>query len=170
MTTDAIKQIQTVLFNEGLYHGSIDGLWGEISQSALDTLLDTHHVTATSFADPADVAAFRACKAGGKTDQECFRVGDNGIGAFGDDTTQGSGPCCALPPEDIEAKWGSVQAGHMQSVIVSANGKSVTMPLKELMPHKANVTNGAGIDLNPDAVAALGMTPPMKIAASWRWA
>src|SRR4051812_26848824 len=65
-----------------------------------------HDVLATSFADPADVAAFRRCKAAGGSDQECFRVGDNGIGKWGDDCTAGSGPKCALPPEDWLAKWG----------------------------------------------------------------
>jgi len=42
-----------------------------------------HKVIASSFADPADVRAFKRCKAQGKTDQECFRVGDNGVGCWG---------------------------------------------------------------------------------------
>ena len=46
-----------------------------------------HRVHASSFADPADVRRFRACKAAGKSDQECFKVGDNGVGCWGDDTT-----------------------------------------------------------------------------------
>ena len=42
---------------------------------------------ASSFADLADVRAFKRAKAKGMTDQEAFRYGDNGIGCFGDDVT-----------------------------------------------------------------------------------
>jgi hypothetical protein len=121
---------------------------------------------ASSFADPADVAAFRKCKASGKSDQECFAIGDNGIGKWGDDTTT-SVPMCALPPEDWEP-FGSSARG--KRVIVVANGRSVVVELRDTMPHKANIKNGAGIDLNPAAVAALGLKPPIMVPATWQWA
>ena len=63
-----------------------DGIWGPKSQAALNRVLrrgEGFTALASSFADPADVAAFRKCKRTGKTDQQCFRVGDNGIGQFG---------------------------------------------------------------------------------------
>jgi hypothetical protein len=56
-------------------------------------------VKASSFADPADIKAFRRCKAAGHTDQYCFSKGDNGIGAWGGDTTSDF-PLCALPRDD----------------------------------------------------------------------
>ena len=74
-----------------------DGFWGPKSQYALNDNRDGgdavpagagFKVTASSFADPADVKAFNHCKAQGKTDQECFKVGDNGIGQFGKLTAQ----------------------------------------------------------------------------------
>lgn len=129
-----------------------------------------HRVKASSFADPADVEAFRKCKSRGKTDKECFKVGDNGIGCWGDKTSESTGLSCALPPEDMEEKWGSVANAKNKLVIVSGNGKTITCVLKDRMPRRANIKNGAGIDLNPDAVRALGMEPPMMIEATWQWA
>lgn len=125
-----------------------------------------HEVRASSFADPADVAAFRRCKAKGKSDQECFKVGDNGIGCWGDDTT-GATPMCALPPED----WKPLgKAARGARVRVKANGREVICELRDTMPKRANIKNGAGIDLNPAAVAALGLHPPIMINATWEWA
>lgn len=120
---------------------------------------------ASSFADPADIRAFRRCKAQGKSDQQCFKVGDNGIGKWGDDTT-GAMPMCALPPDD----WEAVAKPRGKLVIVRANGKEVVCELRDTMPRKKNVKNGAMIDLNPAAVAALGMKPPIMVNAEWRWA
>ena len=125
-----------------------------------------HRVNASSFADPADVRRFRACKATGKSDQECFKLGDNGIGCWGDDTTA-EVPMCALPPEDWKPLGPKARGAK---VIVNANGREVTCELRDTMPRKANIKNGAGIDLNPAAVAALGLHPPIMIPATWHWA
>ncbi len=124
-----------------------------------------HFVKASSFADPADVLAFKRCKAGGGTDQECFKVGDNAIGCWGD-STSAPVPMCALPREDWQP-LGSAARGR--KVLVKANGHSVVCELRDTMPHKRNIKNGAGIDLNPAAVAKLGMKPPIMIAATWQW-
>lgn len=181
MTTTALearKQIQAIL------HVTQDGQIGPHTLAALQSLVTTgdaapwppeaqgdaevHHVMASSFADPADVSAFRHCKALGGSDQECFRVGDNGVGKWGDDCTAGSGPKCALPPEDWLARWG-VNARHAK-VLVTIGDKSVLCAMDDTMPHRANITNGASIDLNPDACAALGVTPPLMTKATWQWA
>ena len=128
-----------------------------------------HHGKASSFADPADIARFKRCKATGKSDAECFKVGDNGIGCWSDDVSQGTGPACALPPEDIQERFVTVAAAKHKRVQVTANGKTVVAILKDRMPHRANIHNGAIIDLNPDACAALGLKPPVMVAASWQW-
>src|SRR5687767_7411763 len=47
---------------------------------------------ASAFAYHADIVAFRKCKAQGKSDQQCFKVGDNGIGLWGDATYDTSVP------------------------------------------------------------------------------
>ncbi len=127
-----------------------------------------HHVKASSFADPADVAAFKKCKAQGKTDTQCFKVGDNGIGFAGDDCT-GPTPMCALPQEDWKERWGTKANARLKPVVVTANGRTVVCLLGDTMPKRANITNGAGIDLSPAAVKAIGKSPPLMISATWIW-
>src|SRR5262245_55456624 len=116
-------------------------------------------VVASSFADLADLAAFKKAKEQGMSDQEAFKVGDNGIGAWGDFTAQDETPMCALPPDDWLGKWGSAKAARGKKVIVTFKGQSVIGELRDTMPHKANITNGAGIDLNPGFAKAFGVKP-----------
>ena len=127
-----------------------------------------HHVKASSFADPDDVAAFKKCKAQGKTDEQCFKVGDNGIGFAGDDCT-GPTPMCALPQEDWKERWGTKANARLKPVVVTANGKPVVCLLGATMPKRATTPNGAGIDLSPAAVKAIGKKPPLMIDATWIW-
>lgn len=126
-------------------------------------------VKATSFADPADISAYRKCKAKGLPDDVCFRVGDNGIGLWDDDCSLGSGPSVALPPEDMVAKYGSMPDAKHKRVKVTAVGASVIAILKDRMPHKRNITNGAGIDMNPDTCKALGISVPAEAGVVWEW-
>lgn len=148
-----------------------DGKWGPITRAALDALLgkiEIHSVMASSFADPIDVENFRKCKEEGKTDLECFERGDNGLGCWGDRTT-GPTPMCALPPDDMVDKWGTVLAAKHKKVVVNANNRTVTCVLADRMPWKRNIKNKAGLDLNPAAVKALGLNPPIMIPATWNW-
>lgn len=136
--------------------------------------MSAHHVMASSFADPADVAAFRkwyriyrseGCSHS-VAERKAFAKGDNGVGCWGDDTTAGR-PMCALPPDDWQ--WlGKKARGAL--VRVKANGKEVVCELRDRMPWKKNIKNGCGIDLNPAACKALGLTPPIKVKATWSWA
>lgn len=126
-----------------------------------------HVVNASSFGDPADVRAFNRCKSTGKTDMECFAVGDNGIGKWGHITASESSPMVALPRED----W--IEAGKSggDKVIVRYNGKEVHAILGDTMPWRRHIKNGAGIDLNPAAAKALGLKPPLMVeGVEWRWA
>jgi hypothetical protein len=73
---------------------------------------------------------------------------------------------CALPPE----KWKPFgNAARGKKVLVKCGGKQVICELRDTMPHEANITNGAGIDLNPAAWKALGHTPPVSLRATWEW-
>lgn len=136
-----------------------------------------HHVRASSFADPADVAGFKKWyriyldrgMSPRAAEEAAFKKGDNAIGCWGDSTAEGSGPSCALPPEDMEERWGSVAAAKHKQVKVEFGPRVVVCTLKDRMPHRANIENGAGIDLNPDAVKALGMKPPIMVPAAWSW-
>jgi hypothetical protein len=171
---EKIAALQTIL---GV---TADSVFGPASRAALESLTASatipvaapdgaHAVKASSFADPADVRAFKRCKERGGSDQDCFKVGDNGIGAWGDDCSEGSGASCALPPDDMISKWGSVEAAKHKPVYVTANNTRITCILRDRMPWKKNITNGAGIDLNPDSVRALGLEPPLMTRATWQW-
>lgn len=120
-----------------------------------------HHTTATSFADPADVRRYKKALADGLTHDEALGKGDNGEGCWGDDTTSTTVPMCALP----EKHWRPLgKKARGAKVIVIANGKEIVCELRD--------TSGTRdvVDLNPAAVAALGLRPPIKIPAKWLWA
>ena len=118
---------------------------------------------ASSFADPDDIAAFKKCKEKGHSDNYCFGVGDNGEGCWGDSTAQGSGPSCALHTSVIAAKWGSKQGGKHKRVNVRYAAKEVVCVLKDICGKKDR------IDLNPDAVHAIGLKPPILVEVHWEW-
>lgn len=128
-----------------------------------------HTGMASSFADIADVKAFRQCKAKGGTDQECFKVGDNGIGCYGDDTTILQIPFVAVTPDDMIAKWGSVGKAKHKPLRVTINGKTHTCIVGDRMPWKKNVKNGAVIDLAPGAQKLFGLKPPFMVPVEWEW-
>ena len=139
---------------------------------------DTHEVWASSFADPEDVRRFRKCKLEGgywsrgvwhpgSSDSHCFEIGDNGIGFWEDDVSEGTGNSCALPPEVIDY-YG---LKHMDALIVNHNGKEATVLLKDHMPHIAYLESHNRkyrIDLNPDACKALGISIPAEAKVTWR--
>lgn len=128
-------------------------------------------VIASSFADPKDVAAYRKAIAAGKPRKEALKVGDDAVGCWGDDTSSEDLPMCALPPEDWQAKWGAGSKARGRQVKVTYKGKTVIGELRDTMPHKANITNGAGIDLNPGFAKALGVKPPFMLHdVEWEWA
>lgn len=120
---------------------------------------------ATSFADPEDVKAYRRAKAAGLSDQEAFKRGDNGVGCWGDDTTENR-PMCALPPEDWKPLGKRARGARVE---IETDRRSVVAELRDTMPHRRNIRNGAGIDLNPAAVAALGLRVPCHHPVKWRF-
>lgn len=132
---------------------------------------------ASSFADPKDVSAYRKWfaifKDEGMSDEEAmghaFAKGDNGVGCWGDDTTEGSGPSCAIPPEYMRAKFGGTFKARLEEVAVTIAGETHNVPIKDVMPHIRNITNGARIDLNPDAGKLFNLTPPFLVNATWEW-
>lgn len=161
--------LQTALNTIG-YNLEADNWRGTKTEKALadfrKSLSGARIVKASSFADPADIAAFRRCKNEGHSDQHCFRFGDNGVGAWGHDTT-GTIPMCALPRED----WQEANKVGGSIVRVSFGSITVDCVLGDTMPRRANIKNGAGIDLNPAAVEAFGLRPPiLKDGFSWEWA
>lgn len=116
---------------------------------------------ASSFADSVDLAAFKKCKARGHPDTFCFRVGDNGIGLWGDSTVAGTGPACALPSHIWLPFY---YIARKKKVLVKHGKKVVTCELRDTLPN----TSGR-IDLNPDACESLGLMPPVLAAVLWGW-
>ena len=144
-----------------------DGIWGPKSQAALNRVLgrgEGFTALASSFADPGDVAAFRKCKRTGKTDQQCFRVGDNGIGQFGAITAQSETPMVAVHADDMKAKWGSIAGAAHRKIKVTIGTRSVIATVEDRLGVKGR------IDLNPAAASALGLNPPFLIPCKWSWA
>jgi hypothetical protein len=176
-----LLDVTQVALIQGVLGVNMDGVWGPKSQAALDKITlpqpdsstEVEHDTfASSFADPDDVAAFKRCKDAGGSDNECFKVGDNGIGCWGDSTVVGTGPSCALPPEYMVSRWGSKSAAKNKKVKVrrKINGATVVCVLKDVMPSLDNLANKARIDLNPDACYAINLEPPIMEPVLWHWA
>lgn len=167
---DQWRQIQAII---GTAQDGIPGANDEAALAAMKlaalaersggTTDGIHRCRASSFADPADVRAFQRCKQAGKSDLECFAVGDNGIGQFGAITAQDHTPMCALHKDDMIAKWGSVDAAAHKELRVTIGGKSVQCSVEDRMSAPGR------IDLNPAAVKALGLTPPILTDCTWRW-
>ena len=130
---------------------------------------ELNHVKASTFADLADVKAFRACKAKGKSDEECFKVGDNGIGCTGLNVADESIPYVALPPDDWTLKYDTKAKAMGKPVNVTLGGKTVRCILGDTMPWKKNIKNGCGIDLAPGVQKLFGIKPGTYPAA-WEWA
>ena len=153
-----------------------DGFWGPVSQKALNDELGEGEgpgtgggagfkAEASSFADPADVKDFKQCKAQGKSDQACFKVGDNGIGQFGKITAQTHTPMVALHKSDMIAKWGSVNAAAHRVVNVTVQGKTIQAAVEDRLGVAGR------IDLNPAAARQLGLHPPFLVKnCVWSWA
>lgn len=155
---------------------SDDGFWGPKSQQALNNERSGGAIAAgakaagftaeaSSFADPADVVAFKKCKAQGKTDLACFKVGDNGIGQFGKITAQDHTPMVALHKDDMIARWGSVHGASHRPVTVTIGGKTIQATVEDRLGVAGR------IDLNPACAKQLGLNPPFLVKnCVWNWA
>jgi hypothetical protein len=161
---------------QALIGTTADGQWGTKSQKSLNAALKGQggvgaaaggngpfSATASSFADPADKAAFDACKASGNTDHFCFGKGDNGVGAWGTDTTSTTKAMVAVHEKDAFARWGSWAGAAHRRVRVTINGKSVLATVEDKLGTKGR------IDLNPGALAKLGLKPGNLWPCVWEW-
>ena len=157
---------------QGLLKVTIDKVWGPKSQEALNAALAARctadsgwqAIDASSFADPADVAAFNKCKATGKSDLQCFAVGDNGIGQFGKVTAQDHTPMVAVHKTAMVARWGSVAAAAHRPVRIKVGDKIIEATVED------RISAHGRIDLNPACAKLLGLRPPFVVPSSWQWA
>lgn len=180
MHAATIELLQRACQAEGYYAGKIDSLRGPLTDAAVSKLMDAWEAVppvvvvpsadddwrsceASSFADPADLRAFDRCKATGKTDLQCFAVGDNGIGQWGAKTAQEHTPMVAIHKTDLVARWGSVDAGAHRRVEIECKGRMVTAAVED------RISAPGRIDLNPATAKALGLRPPFVVPVRWRW-
>lgn len=126
-------------------------------------------VIATSFADPKDVDRYNKVLAETGSEKAALQAGDNGVGAWGDITATEEEAICALPPEVIKEKWGSLKQAKRKPVAVKYADVVVTGVLGDIMPSVKSIKNGAGIDLNPGFAIRLGLKPPFKTDVEWEW-
>lgn len=159
---------QAGLSSLGFDPGPIDNWWGARSEAAYQAFLrekgEIHSGIASVFADTKDLRAFAVCKAKGYSDTYCFRTGDNGVGASGRGTAQMIDPMVALHPLDIRAKWGEMSKGWGKPVLVTYRDKTCRATLEDYMS-----STHADIDLNPAAVAQLGIRAGGMVGVTWMW-
>lgn len=147
----------------------VDGDWGPKSQGALNGMIsagvDTWIICeASSFADPEDLRRFKKCKAKpGKTDLQCFAVGDNGVGECGVITSQEHTPYVAVHKDFMVSRWGSKSAAWLREVEVVANGVTFRAKVGDRISARGR------IDLNPACLKLINKPAPLKTAAKWRW-
>jgi hypothetical protein len=110
---------------------------------------------ATSFADAEDLRRYNRAIQQGKSSPQALEVGDNGLGAWGQSTVAGTGPCVALSPTVV----GFFKGGMVRVVF---GEKSVDCDVRDIAPEGV-------IDLNPDACEALGLNPPVSTMVDWFW-
>jgi hypothetical protein len=123
---------------------------------------DSTPALASVFADPQDLKRYHAAIAGGATEKEALAVGDNGEGAWGDDTTSHNIPMVGLPSDTPGLK-------HGRMVEVDGPQGKVIAKVADKMPSTENLQGKANIDLNPAAAYLVGH-PGGVTPVSWKWA
>ena len=136
-------------------------------------------IIASSFADPADLAAFKKWykiyRDHGMSDEAATKAalakGDNGIGFTGIFCATDKECLCALPPEEWKSKWKTKTEASGKGVNVTYKGKTVAGKLGDTMPPEGKRLNEALIDFNPGFAKAFGVKPPFMLkGVSWEWA
>lgn len=119
----------------------------------------------TSFATYRDLRGYIECRDGGGSSSFCLNKGDNGKGAWGDNTATTKVAMCALPVAEMVKKWGTSAAARGKKVKVTMGSKTVVCELRDKGP--------AGVcDLNPGALIAFGLDQEteLNVKGSWTWA
>lgn len=119
---------------------------------------------ASTFADPKDIAAYKAAKARGLSEEDALKVGDNGVGSSrlgGIDTTKTVG--VAIPPDVLEAQLGKDPAAWRKArVRVTIGDQTFLVPIVDEGPGSGPVSRGVGTDLSAPfayGVGSKGMIP-----------
>jgi hypothetical protein len=119
--------------------------------------------TASIFADQGDRYRYEMAKRNGASEQEALKVGDNGVGKWGDVTSTYKIPMVALPSDTPGLAHGRIVE------LQRGNGPIVRAMVGDVMPRSDRLLGKANIDLNP--AAALGVGHGGGLApVKWRFA
>lgn len=110
---------------------------------------------ATSFAGPQDLRAYIKCRDSGGSGDHCLSYGDNGEGAWGDETWVFDEAIVALP---------RAVGSRGRKLSVTLNGVTFQAVCKDISPVGV-------IDLNPGSLIAAGLDPLTELdtTAQWQW-
>ncbi len=135
--------------------------FADTTQEQVQYPADAVDARATTFADPQDLRRYKAAKAAGWSENAALAVGDNGVGAWGKDTTSTTTPMVALPPDTPGFAPG-------KQVEVYGPKGAILATVEDKMPASNRLKGKGSIDLNPAATLQTGTTglTPVK----WRWA
>lgn len=117
---------------------------------------------ASVFANRADLWRYQMAKLNGSTEEDALKVGDNGVGHWGDVTATYKTPMVALPSDTPGLERGR------QVRVTGPNGSTVAI-VGDQMPRSDKLQGRADIDLNPAAAMAVGH-PGGVVPVTWQWA
>src|SRR5215469_10468483 len=119
---------------------------------------------ATTFADPGDIARYKAARAAGKSEEEALMVGDNGVGnpaLGGIDTTKSYG--IAMPENWLRRQYGNDKSAWRRArALLTVNGQTIQVPYVDTGPGQGPQSKGIVTDLSYNLAKALGSTGLVK--------
>src|SRR5215469_5919598 len=119
---------------------------------------------ASTFADPGDIARYKAAKAAGKSEEQALMVGDNGVGNAalgGIDTTKSYG--IAMPENWLRQQYGNDKSAWRRArAVLTINGQTIQVPYIDTGPGQGPQSKGVVTDLSYSLAKALGSTGMVK--------
>src|SRR5215469_14775261 len=119
---------------------------------------------ASTFADPGDIARYKAAKAAGKSEEQALMVGDNGVGNAalgGIDTTKSYG--IAMPENWLRQQYGNDKSAWRRArALLTVNGQTIQVPYVDTGPGQGPQSKGVVTDLSYSLAKALGSTGMVK--------
>lgn len=123
---------------------------------------------ATSFATLKDLKGYIQCLLKGGSESHCYSYGDNGEGAWGENTAQLDVPMCAVSPSDMIAQWGSVSVAHGKKILVIFPFAGL---LRSVVCQVGDKAPDGVVDLNPAALqeANIPSDTELSVQATYYW-
>lgn len=111
---------------------------------------------ATSFATPQDLRGYIKCRDAGGSPAACLSKGDNGEGAWGDETWVLDVAICALP------RTVARHNARVRVLLTAGHGEAFECLCRDIAPSGV-------IDLNPGALTAAGLALDTELSCDAQW-